>query len=133
MNKAIFIALAAALLSACTPSPQQETGTAIAQQQAGIVEITTFKLNPGVSQTDFEEAASAVQHTFLEQQNGFITRTLTVSQDGIWTDVVYWKDQESVENTMKLSETSEVVLALMQMVDFNSVKMNLTTPVVLEE
>ena len=133
MNKAIFIALAAALLSACTPSPQQETGTAIEQQQAGIVEITTFKLNPDVSQADFEAAASTVQHTFLEQQNGFISRTLTVSQDGIWTDVVYWKDQQSVENTMKLSETSEVVLALMQLVDFNSVKMNLTTPVVLEE
>lgn len=103
------------------------------QQTAGMVEITTFKLNQGVTRKDFEISARSMQKDFLEKQNGFIKRTLTVSEDSTWTDVVFWKDQESAEKTMKLSETSELVLPFMEKIDFNSVKMNLTTPVIIEE
>ena len=34
---------------------------------------------------------------------------------------------------MKIAETSELVLPFMEKIDFNSVKMNLTTPVIIEE
>lgn len=133
MNRFILIGLATAFMLSCNSSTQNKKEMTMEQQTAGMVEITTFKLNQGVTRKDFEISARLMQKDFLEKQNGFIKRTLTVSEDSTWTDVVFWKDQESAEKTMKLSETSELVLPFMEKIDFNSVKMNLTTPVIIEE
>lgn len=133
MNRFILIGLATAFMLSCNSSTQNKKEMTMEQQTVGMVEITTFKLNQGVTRKDFEISARSMQKDFLEKQNGFIKRTLTVSEDSTWTDVVFWKDQESAEKTMKLSETSELVLPFMEKIDFNSVKMNLTTPVIIEE
>ena len=133
MNRIILIGIATAFISACNPSTQNKKGTTMEQQKTGMVEITTFKLNQGVTISDFEQVARAMQKDFLEKQNGFVKRTLTVSQDSIWTDIVFWQDQQSAEKTMKLAETSELVLPFMEKIDFNSVKMNLTNPIIIEE
>jgi hypothetical protein len=129
----IFIGLAAAFMMSCKPSTHTKKEMTMEQQMTGMVEITTFKLNQGVTANDFEQSARTMQKDFLEKQNGFIKRTLTVSVDSIWTDIVFWEDQQSAENTMKLAETSESVLPFMEKIDFNSVKMNLTSPVIIEE
>ncbi len=102
-------------------------------RQAGIVEVTTFQLRAGVEAQDFEAAARAMQKGFLALQTGFLKRTLTVSQDGTWTDIVYWEDQESAEKAMQMAEQSELVMPFMEKIDFNSVKMNLTTPILSAE
>ncbi len=133
MNRIILIGLATAILMSCNPSTQNKKEMTMEQQTVGMVEITTFKLNQGVTAKDFEQFARAMQKDFLEKQNGFIKRTLTVSEDSTWTDVVFWKDHECAENTMKLSETSKLVLPFMEKIDFNSVKMSLSTPVIIEE
>ncbi|WP_194972685.1 hypothetical protein [Aquiflexum lacus] len=110
MNKLIFIGLASVLMTACNPSTQNQTEMTTKEKKTGMVEITTFKLNQGVTEKDFGKSALAMQKEFLEKQSGFIKRTLTVSQDNVWTDIVYWRDQQSFETTMKLAETSEPVL-----------------------
>lgn len=133
MNRTILIGLATAFILSCNPSTQNKKETTMEQKKTGMVEITTFKLNQGVTAKDFEKSARAMQKGFLEKQNGFIKRTLTVSEDSIWTDVVSWKDQQSAEKTMKIAETSKLVLPFMEKIDFNSVKMSLTTPVISEE
>ena len=133
MNRIILIGLATAILMSCNNSTQNKKEMTMEQQTVGMVEITTFKLNQGVTAKDFEQSARAMQKDFLEKQGGFIKRALTVSEDSTWTDVVFWKDYQCAENTMKLSETSKLVLPFMEKIDFNSVKMNLTTPVVIEE
>jgi len=133
MNRIVLIGIATAFVMSCNPSTQNKKEMTIEQQMTGMVEITTFKLNQGVTAKDFEQSARAMQKDFLENQNGFLKRTLTVSEDGIWTDVVFWKDQQSAEKTMKLAETTEVVLPFMEKIDFNSVKMSLTRPVIIEE
>ncbi len=133
MNRIILIGIATAFMMSCNPSTQNKKEMTMERQTSGMVEITTFKLNQGVTEKDFEQSARSMQKDFLEKQNGFIKRTLTVSEDSIWTDVVFWKDQQSAEKTMKLAETSELVLPFMEKIDFNSVKMNLTTPVIIEE
>ena len=133
MNRIILIGLAKAFMMSCNPSTQDKKELTMEQQTIGMLEITTFKLKLGVTEKDFEQSARSMQKDFLEKQNGFIKRTLTVSEDSTWTDVVFWKDQESAEKTMKLSETSELVLPFMEKIEFNSVKMNLTTPVIIEE
>lgn len=133
MNRIILIGLATAILMSCNNSTQNKKEMTMEQQTVGMVEITTFKLNQGVTAMDFEQSARAMQKDFLEKQDGFIKRALTVSEDSTWTDVVFWKDYQCAENTMKLSETSKLVLPFMEKIDFNSVKMNLTTPVIIEE
>lgn len=133
MNRFILIGIATAFMMSCNPSTQNKKEMTMEQPMTGMVEITTFKLIQGVTTKDFEQSARSMQKDFLEKQNGFIKRTLTVSEDSIWTDVVFWKDQQSAEKTMKLAETSELVLPFMEKIDFNSVKMNLTTPVIIEE
>lgn len=133
MNRSILIGLATTLTMSCNPSTQDKKEMTMEQQKTGMVEITTFKLNQGVAEKEFQRSARAMQQDFLEKQNGFIKRTLTVSKDSIWTDVVFWKDQESAEKTIKLAETSALVLPFMEKIDFNSVKMSLTTPVIIEE
>jgi hypothetical protein len=133
MNRIILIGLAAAFMMSCNPSNQKKKEMTMEQQMTGLMEITTFKLKHGVKEKDFEQSARAMQKDFLEKQNGFIKRTLTVSEDSIWTDVVFWKDQQSADKTMKLAETSELVVPFMEKIDFKSVKMSLTTPVIIEE
>lgn len=133
MNRSMIIGLALALLTACYPSTQNPTEMTRPKKKIGMVEITTFTLNPGVTEKDFKQSVRSMQKDFLEKQNGFIKRTLTVSQDSIWTDIVFWKDQQSFENTMKLAENSELVLPFMEKIDFNSVKMSLTTPIIVKE
>lgn len=133
MNNSILLGLATAFIVSCNPSTQNKKEMKVEQQTVGMVEITTFKLNQGISTKDFEKSARSMQKDFLEFQNGFIKRTLTFSEDSTWTDIVFWKDQESAEKTMKLAETSELVLPFMEKIDFNSVKMNLTTPIIFEE
>lgn len=133
MNRIILIGIVTAFISACNPSAQNKKVTTMEQQKTGMVEITTFKLNQGVTISDFEQVARTMQKDFLEKQNGFVKRTLTVSQDSIWTDIVFWQDKHNVEEAMKVAETSEYVLPFMEKIDFNSVKMNLTSPIIIEE
>lgn len=135
MNRIILIGFATAIISACNPSAQKQNQkeTTVNEKKTGTVEITTFKLNQGIAVKDFEQSARAFQKDFLEKQNGFIKRTLTVSQDSVWTDVVFWQNQQSAEKSMKLSETSELVLPFIEKIDLNSVKMKLTTPVIIGE
>lgn len=133
MNRFFLIGLATAFMVSCKSSTQNKKEMTMEQQTVGMVEITTFKLNQAVTKKDFEKSARSMQKDFLEKQNGFIKRTLTVSEDSTWTDVVFWKDHESAEKTMKIAETSELVFPFLEKIDFNSVKMNLTTPVIIEE
>jgi hypothetical protein len=134
MTRIILIGLATAFLMSCNSSTQNKKEVSMAQQQkTGMVEITTFKLNQGVTAKDFEQSARAMQKDFLEKQNGFIKRTLTVSEDNVWTDLVFWTNKESHGNAMQLAEKTEAVVPFMEKIDFNSVKMNLTTPVIIEE
>ena len=133
MNRLIYFGLVTVLTAACNPSTQNQKEMTTDLKKTGMVEITTFKLNKGVFIKDFGKAALSMQKKFLEKQNGFLKRTLSVSQDSIWTDVVCWADQQSFEKTSALAEKSILVLPFMEKIDFKSVKINLNTPIIIEE
>jgi hypothetical protein len=133
MNKLIVTGFTAVLIVSCNPFIKKQTGMKKKEIKTGMVEITSFKLNHGVSTTDFEESALSMQQGFLEKQNGFITRTLTVSEDSVWTDIVHWKDLGSLEKAMQVAQKSNVAASFMEKIDFNSIKMSLTTPVLIEK
>jgi hypothetical protein len=98
-----------------------------------MVEITTFKLNNGVSSADFVKSAEQMQNDFLKRQEGFINRTLTHSGDTLWTDIVYWTNKDSHSQAMQIAEKTEAVIPFMEKIDFKSVIMNLTNPMLNNE
>lgn len=89
------------------------------------VELTSFKLIEGVDEDKFIEVANKMQSSFLNDQEGFVKRTLVKGENG-WTDIVYWKNHQSMQNAMKKAESSAEVAPFMQMINFESVKMNLS-------
>jgi len=133
MTKSIFIGLAAVIATACNPSTQKQKDITAQTNQFGMVEITSFQLKEDISIEKFTKAAESMQEQFLAKQSGFLKRTLTVSEDGVWTDIVFWKDQGSFETAMQKAESSEHTLPFMDKIDFNSVKMMTTKPVLITE
>jgi hypothetical protein len=132
MKKVVLMGMVLAMFFACdTPKTeiQKQESMTIQNPVVGTVELTTFKLNAGVANADFLAAANQMQKDFLGTQDGFIKRTLVVSTDNVWTDIVSWRDENSHGNAMKKAEKSEKVVPFMEKIDFNTVKMSLSKPV----
>src|SRR5512138_2608389 len=60
-----------------------------------VVELASFRVAPGVTETDVLNASDVVQHHFLSQQPGFLRRDLLRAGDGHWVDLVEWTDHDS--------------------------------------
>ena len=56
---------------------------------APVMEIVSFRLNPGVEAEDFRNAASAVD-SLLRARGTASARRLVVDDDGLWTDIIEW-------------------------------------------
>jgi hypothetical protein len=132
MKKTILTLLTFTMLNACNQSTD-ETQKQQPKFKIGLIEITTFKLNKGVSSNDFIKSAEQMQKDFLVNQDGFIKRTLTNSCDTLWTDIVYWENQEMQTAAMKFAEKTPQVMPFMEKIDFSSVKMTLTKPIISTE
>lgn len=66
------------------------------QRNATVVEIVTFELVSGAS----EEALVAQMRrsdAYVCTADGFVDRKLVKSQDGIWTDLVTWRDMAAAK------------------------------------
>lgn len=134
MKKTILTVMTIASLTACNQSKTENHNVMTEQKQTvGLVEITTFKLNNGVSSADFVKSAEQLENDFLKRQEGFIKRTLTQSGDTLWTDIVYWTNKESHSQAMKLGEKTEAGISFLKKIDLNSVKMDLTNPMLNNE
>lgn len=112
------------LLNLNSLKAQTKKDMTVTLQNVGIVEITTFKLNAGVSEAAFLKAAETLQSTFLNEQEGFIQRTITQGEEGVWTDIVFWTNKAAVTKAMQAAQTSEEAAPFMQMIDPTTVKMN---------
>jgi hypothetical protein len=129
MKKVILTVMTIAILYACNQSKSKtQNKMEETKPKTGLIELTTFKLNKGVESSDFIKTAEQMQKDFLNQQKGFIKRTLTNSGDTLWTDIVYWENAELQSNAMKLAEKSTQIMPFMEKIDFSSVKMTLTKP-----
>jgi hypothetical protein len=134
MRKNILAAIALIALVACNQPKNEPTKEMNKKSQiAGLVEITTFKLNKAIASDDFMKVAEQMQTDFLKNQKGFIKRTLTVSGDTLWTDIVYWENMESHSQAMQIAEKSTAVAPFFEKIDFSSVKMNVTKPMLSNE
>ena len=86
------------------------------------IELVTFRTKEGVSNQEFE-AAGANLESFLHEQTGFLYRSLSVDEDGLWHDIVYWKTMADAENAAENFKQNEAGMALMEMIDMNTARM----------
>ncbi len=59
-----------------------------------VTEVVIFKLNNDADRTQFLAAAQAT-FDVLAGYEGYISRQLSESAEGVWVDVVYWRDLPS--------------------------------------
>lgn len=87
-----------------------------------VIEMVTFKLNPGVSDTDYV-AASRRTEDFVRGLPGFIDRSLSKGEDGTWTDYVTWADMAAAKAAAAQFPQAECAADMMRMIDPASISM----------
>jgi len=82
-----FLLPALSLMILFAPADAARADTAAAD--GPVMEIVSFRLTPGTTDTAFLAAAQGTA-TPLQAQPGFVSRHLTRAADGTWTDHVQW-------------------------------------------
>jgi hypothetical protein len=63
-----------------------------------------------VSEAALLEASDALQRDFLALQPGFVRRELLRGAGGMWSDLVIWRDEQTVMAAMTAAEQSATCL-----------------------
>ncbi len=87
-----------------------------------VIEAVEFKLKPDVEVANFIEAAKQ-SASFIQSLDGFIKRTLSSNEDGLWMDIVEWKDMASAKSAADTFMQAHEVMAFCAMIDMDTTKM----------
>ncbi|MEQ9586781.1 MAG: hypothetical protein RJS97_02245 [Parvibaculaceae bacterium] len=90
------------------------------------IETVTFKLNEGVTREAFAEAAQAITD-FAQKQEGFVSRRLSCSDDGLWIEHVEWETLEAAQAASAQIGMEPTLEACMKAIDGPSVVLHHTT------
>ncbi|WP_430906448.1 hypothetical protein [Maribacter sp. 2-571] len=91
-------------------------------KQNSCIEVVTFKGKPTLT---IDEVRTALLRTtpYLKQFDGFLSRTISVNEKGDFLDVVRWEDMEKAKRAAASLPQNGELMKLMEVIDFNSVKM----------
>ena len=106
----MMILTALTLTISFAPVDARAGGTAAPQP---IAEIVTFRLMPGTEEAAFLSAAQATAAP-VAAQPGFLRRSLSRDETGLWTDYVEWADRQSAKAAM------QAVMRLPEFVPFSA-------------
>ena len=81
-----------------------------------VIEVVTFKLNPGVSDADYV-AASQMTEDFVRGLPGFVARSLSKGEDGSWMDYVIWSDMTAAREAAATFPQADCTADMMRMID----------------
>ena len=87
-----------------------------------IAEIVTFRLTGGTDPRAFAEAAHAME-PFLQTTGGFLARSLSVDDNGAWTDHILWATAGHAARAAARISTIAAANPFMAMIDGPSVQM----------
>jgi|TARA_B100000745_G_scaffold278974_1_gene210270 hypothetical protein len=88
------------------------------------LELITFTLKSDITESQWSELQPSLD-TFLLEQEGFLYRSLTKGDDGIWFDAIYWRSIENAQKVGELFPKSEIGQQLCALIDEKSVTMRL--------
>jgi hypothetical protein len=125
LRKLINTAVAAGLLAfvaslSLSPSLHAKGRT---HMTGSIAEIVTFKLAKGVNEAALLKASQSAE-AFMRTRKGFISRRLTRSAEGIYTDYVVWGNEADAKAAMEASMTDARVGPFVQSIDETSIKVD---------
>ncbi|MEH6444654.1 MAG: hypothetical protein V7784_12235 [Oceanospirillaceae bacterium] len=86
------------------------------------IEIVTFNLNATATKEQVL-ATTPIMQVFLNQQPGFLYRSLSCDEQGLWFDIVYWENQQAAQAGGEAFMKSAAGAALMPLIDAASCKM----------
>ena len=76
-------------------------------KKATVIEMVLFKINEGVT-IEFAQKELIRVNEFLVEQEGFISRKISISDEGQFLDIVFWTDMNSAmaaaKNLMQIPE-----------------------------
>lgn len=85
-----------------------------------LIEISTFRLAPGVGDDEFLAADEVVQQEFVYQQPGLVRRTIARGADGSWAVITMWGAAEYAEAAAEKAEGNPVWRAFRSAIDEGS-------------
>ena len=89
---------------------------------APVMEIVSFRLNEGVSDDDFRQAASAID-SLLRDRGTASERRLVVDDDGLWTDIIEWTSMEEAKSAAEELVKDPLFAPLGAMIDASTVNL----------
>ena len=87
-----------------------------------MIELTTFRPAPGVSEADLLEADRLVQTRFMPRQPGFLRRTTARGADGGWLVVVLWASEDEATAAADRASSDAATTAFAALADPASVE-----------
>jgi hypothetical protein len=85
-----------------------------------VIEMTRFRLAPGVGENEFCRADKALQEDFAYQQPGLLRRTTARNDEG-WIVIDLWRSDEDADRCAERWESDPAVAAFMALIDRSSV------------
>ena len=86
------------------------------------LELVQFRLVSGKNDADLQATQTSIED-FLNEQQGFIYRSLSAKDDGTYIDIVYWESMEDAKNASDALMQDERGLAMIALCDMDSVSM----------
>ncbi|MDO5968636.1 hypothetical protein Q4Q35_02340 [Flavivirga aquimarina] len=80
------------------------------------VELVLFKTKPAFTKEVVVSAAKNM-NSILEKHKGYISRKLSITEDGQWMDIVYWTDLESAKKASKHILENQLSQKYFEMID----------------
>ncbi len=101
----------------------------VGEHEHHVLELATFKLQPGVTEDQFAAANESLSG-WARRQPGFVSRHLSYSEkEEMYIDVVYWESLAAAQAADELSMSSEECAPLFGMTVPESVKLIHAGPV----
>lgn len=88
-----------------------------------VVEVATFKLQPGITEAEFRQLDQQVEDSHVSQQRGFIKRQSGMTADNQWQVIVHWDSIDSAETSMASFASASAAKAFMQAADTSTMTM----------
>ncbi|BFM09933.1 hypothetical protein R50072_00860 [Simiduia litorea] len=90
---------------------------------SNVIEIVQFQTKKGVQSTDFIRAAEPIG-SWVMAQPGFLYRSLSQDEQGVWRDVVYWNSMDDAKKASEAFMREHGQSDFMTMIETSSVEMN---------